>query len=57
LRPNKLKDLKKDYKKKYENLFKSEEAAEKKQQSDIVKDQRKAIRDDFLNNFFIPMRQ
>ena len=57
MRPNKLKDLKKDYKKKYENLFKSEEAAEKKQQSDIVKDQRKAIRDDFLNNFFIPMRQ
>jgi hypothetical protein len=48
--------LRKDFKKKYEKLFKEEEASEKKVQADIVKDQRKTIREDFLNNFFIPLR-
>ena len=57
LNKNTFTKLKKDYKKKYDNLFKNEEANEKKHQADIVKDQRKAIRDDFLNNFFIPLRQ
>ena len=54
---NTLTKLKKDYKKKYDVLFKNEEASEKKVQSDILKDKRKDIREDFLNNFFIPMRQ
>ena len=57
LNKNTLTKLKKDYKKKYENLFKVEEADEKKHQADIVKDQRKIVRDEFLANFFVPMRQ
>jgi hypothetical protein len=56
LNDNTMKKLKKDYKKKYEQLFKNEETTEKKVASDIVKDQRKKIRDDFLDNFFLPLR-
>lgn len=57
LKPDSIKKLKKDYKKKYGELFKEEEASEKKQQNDIIKEKRKKIRDDFLNNFFIPLRR
>jgi len=57
LKPDALKKLKKDYKKKYGELFKDEETTEKKEQNDIIKDKRKKIRDDFLNNFFIPLRR
>jgi len=56
LNDNTMKKLKKDYKKKYQQLFKNEEVTEKKVASDIVKDQRKKIRDDFLDNFFLPLR-
>ncbi len=52
-----MKWLKKEYKKKYEKLFKEEEAQEKKVQNAFVKEKKKVIRDDFLNNFFIPLRQ
>jgi len=52
-----MKKLKKDYKKKYEKMFKEQENAEKKEQGDIVKDQRKKVRDNFLNDFFVPLRQ
>jgi len=41
LNTNQKTKLKKDYKKKYELLFKNEETTEKKLASDIVKDQRK----------------
>jgi len=51
-----MKWLKKEYKKKYEKLFKEEEAQEKKVQNAFVKEKKKVIRDDFLNNFFIPLR-
>jgi len=57
LSADQIKKLKKDYKKKYEQIFKDEENDEKKTQQDFVKLQRKQIRDDFLNNFFIPVRQ
>jgi len=57
LKADSLKKLKKDYKKKYGELFKEEETNEKKQQNDVIKDKRKKIRDDFLNNFFIPLRR
>lgn len=49
--------LKKTFKTKYEKIFKEEEAQEKKAMADVVKEQRKVIRDDFLNNFFVPLRQ
>jgi len=59
LKQDKLKALKKNgaYKKMYEKIYKEEEAAEKKTQNDIVKNQRKEIRDEFLNTFFIPLRE
>ena len=57
LNENQMKKLKKEYKKKYEQLFKNEETTEKKVASDIVKDQRKKIRDDFLDNFYLPLRR
>ena len=56
LKPDKIKQLKKDYKKKYEKLYKEEEAADKKIQSDIVREKRRQIREDFLTNFFVPLR-
>lgn len=57
LKKDQLQKLKKEFKKKYEKLLKDEEATEKKAQADVVKEQRKVIRDDFLNNFFLPLRQ
>lgn len=57
LNANQIKKLKKTYKTDYEKLFKEEESEEKKVQSDIVKDQRKKVRDDFLDNFFLPLRK
>lgn len=58
LKPDKLKALRKNgqYKKLYEQIYKEEEAAEKKTQNDIVKNQRKEIREEFLNTFFLPLR-
>ena len=52
-----LKKLKKDYKTKYEPMVREEENKDKKEQTDIVKDQRKIIRDNFFDNFFIPQRR
>jgi hypothetical protein len=57
LKKDALTKLKKNFKTKYEKIFKEEEAQEKKAMADVVKEQRKVIRDDFLNNFFIPLRQ
>lgn len=57
LKQDQIKKLKKEYKKKYEKLVKDDEAHERKVQGDIVKEKKKQIRDDFLNNFFIPLRQ
>ena len=49
--------MKQEYKTKYQKMFKEEEKTEKKQQSNVVKESKKKIRDDFLNNFFLPLRQ
>ena len=57
LNEKKLKALKKDYKKQYEPKVREEETKDKKEQTDIVKDQRKKIRENFLKNFFLPQRQ
>jgi uncharacterized protein with WD repeat len=57
LSPDKAKKLKKEYKKIYEQMFKEEEQTEKKTNADLIKDQRKKIREDFLNNFFVPLRK
>lgn len=52
-----VKKLKKSFVDKYGKIFKTEEEADKKRQTDIVKDEKKKIRDDFLDNFFIPLRK
>ena len=52
-----MKQLKKDYKKKYGPIVDQEQAEEKKTQNDLIKDKRKVIRDNFLENFFIPLRE
>jgi len=38
-------------------MIDKERAQEKKVQDDIIKDKKKKIRDDFLENFFIPLRR
>ena len=38
-------------------MFKDEESQQKKERNDLERDKRKEVRDDFLNNFFIPMRE
>lgn len=38
-------------------MYKDEEATVKKERNDLERDKRKEVRDDFLNNFFIPMRR
>lgn len=38
-------------------MIDKERAQEKKVQDDIIKDKKKKIRDDFLDNFFIPLRR
>jgi hypothetical protein len=57
LSANKIKSLKNDYKKKYGPIVDKEHAEEKKAQNDIIKDKRKKIRDNFLDNFFLPLRK
>ena len=57
LNANQTKQLKKDHKKKYGPMIDKERAQEKKVQDDIIKDKKKKIRDDFLENFFIPLRR
>jgi hypothetical protein len=38
-------------------MFKEEEKSEKKAESSVVKESKKRIRDEFLSNFFIPLRK
>jgi len=52
----KLQALKKTYKDKYQQMYKDEESHTKKERNDMERDKRKEVRDDFLNNFFIPAR-
>jgi hypothetical protein len=52
----KLKALKKSYKDKYQQMYKDEESQTKKERNDLERDKRKEVRDDFINNFFLPLR-
>ena len=38
-------------------MFKEEEKAEKKQLNSVIKESKKKVRDEFLNNFFLPLRK
>ena len=52
-----LTKVKNEYKNKYQKSFKEEEKVEKKQLKSVVKESKKTIRDDFLRNFFMPLRK
>jgi hypothetical protein len=56
LKQKDLKKLKTDHKQKYQKQFKDEELQEKLKQGNVAKAAKKSIRDDFLNKFFIPLR-
>lgn len=49
--------VKQDYKTKYNKLFKEEEKSEKKQMTSKKQDAKKKVRDEFLSQFFLPLRR
>ena len=52
-----LTKLSTDYRTKYGKVFKEEEKVEKKQINSVLKDKKKKIRDEFLTQFFVPLRR
>lgn len=57
LKPKDIQKLSKEYKNKYLKLFKDEEKKEKKVETSAVKESKKKIRDEFLSEFFMPLRK
>lgn len=51
-----LKNLKGDYRKKYGKIYREEEVKERNVIQGRVRDEKRVIRDEFLDNFFIPLR-
>ena len=51
------KDLKADYRKKYGKIHREEEHKQRQVIVAKVRDEKKVIRDEFLHNFFIPLRR
>lgn len=49
--------LRKDYRTLYGKLYKEEEKAERTAVQEEVKTKKKAIRDEFLNKFYLPLRR
>lgn len=52
-----IKSLQKDYRKKYGKIYREEEIKERKLVQGKVRDEKKVVRDEFLNNFFLPLRR
>ena len=52
-----VKALQKDYRKKYGKIYREEEIKERKLVQSKIRDEKKVIRDEFLNNFFLPLRR
>ena len=52
-----LTKLQGEFRTKYQKMFKEEEKAEKKQLNSVIKESKKKVRDEFLNNFFLPLRK
>lgn len=52
-----MKDLKNDYRKKYGKIHREEEHKQRQVIQGKIRDEKKIVRDEFLNNFFIPLRQ
>lgn len=57
LKAKELKVLQKDYRKNYGKTYREEEIKERKLVQGKVRDDKKVIRDEFLNNFFLPLRR
>ncbi len=57
LKPKELQKIKAEFKNKYQKLFKEEEEKERKAGNIILKESKNKIREEFLNTFFIPLRQ
>ena len=51
------KTLKADYRKKYGKMYREEDIKERQVVQKKVRDEKKIIRDEFLFNFFLPLRQ
>ena len=56
LNAKQIKALKADYRKNYGKVYREEEMKERQQIQSKVRDEKKIIRDEFLFNFFIPLR-
>lgn len=52
-----LTKLQGEFRTKYQKMFKEEEKAEKKQLNSVIKESKKKVRDEFLSNFFLPLRK
>ena len=57
LPPKQLKAIKADYRKKYGKVYREEEIKERQVIQTKVRDEKRVIRDEFLFNFFLPLRQ
>ena len=57
MKPKELQKIKAEFKNKYQKLFKEEEEKERKAGNIILKESKNKIREEFLNTFFIPLRQ
>lgn len=51
-----MKDLKTDYRKKYGKIYREEEIKQRQVIQGKIRDEKKVVRDEFLNNFFLPLR-
>ena len=49
--------MRKNFQTKYNKIHKSEEAEEKKKMNDAIGDKKRAVREEFLNTFFLPARK
>jgi len=57
LNAKELKALKADYRKKYGKVYREEEMKERQVIQGKVRDEKKVVRDEFLQNFFLPLRR
>lgn len=57
LKPIELKELKSTYKKSYKKSQREEDKAERAQANESTRSKKKEIRDEFLNNFYLPNRK
>jgi len=57
LNAKELKALKGDYRKKYGKIYREEEIKQRQVIQGKVRDEKKVVRDEFLNNFFLPLRR